>query len=89
LNALITHPVFKGISNKKKKKITYFVFVSSYGTHLCAWPAPCPAISPAAPFAHYDQLVAQALSTTDSVFAKIESAGEKNLATAKQTTSGK
>jgi len=58
LNALITHPVFKGIS-------------------------------PAAPFAHYDQLVAQALSTTDSVFAKIESAGEKNLATAKQTTSGK
>jgi len=28
------------------------------------------AIAPAAPFAHYDQLVAQALSTTDSVFAK-------------------
>jgi len=51
-----------------------------YGTHLCAWPAPCPkltVIAPAAPFAHYDQLVAQALSTTDLVFAKIETASEK------------
>jgi len=43
-------------------------------------PAPClklAAIAPAAHFAHYDQLTAQALSTTDLVFAKIESASEK------------
>jgi len=55
-------------------------FPTCYGTHLCAWPAPCPklaAIAPAAPFAHYYQLVAQPLSTTNLVFAKIESASEK------------
>jgi len=76
---IFTNYLIKGINLSNKVYGFYFLifkraaqnFPKCYGTHLCAWPALCPklaAIPPAAPFAHYDQLVAQALSTTDLVF---------------------